>query len=79
MDERIKTVGSEALLEVGIADLHPDLLPIIGSLAYRTSFGQNVLAHLIECAHLAGVMAAELGLDVAQCKRAAFLMTLGRP
>ena len=78
LDERIRAVGNEALLEVGITDLHPELLPVIGSLAYRTSFGQNVLAHLVECAHLAGVMAAELGLDVAQCKRAAFLHDIGK-
>ncbi len=78
LDERIRAAGNEALLEVGIADLHPELLPVIGSLAYRTSFGQNVLAHLVECAHLAGVMAAELGLDVAQCKRAAFLHDIGK-
>ena len=78
LDERIRAAGNEALLEVGITDLHPELLPVIGSLAYRTSFGQNVLAHLVECAHLAGVMAAELGLDVAQCKRAAFLHDIGK-
>ena len=78
LDERIRAVGNEALLEVGIADLHPELIPVVGSLAYRTSFGQNVLAHLIECSHLAGVMAAELGLDVAQCKRAAFLHDIGK-
>ena len=71
LDERIRTAGNEALLEVGIADLHPELVPVIGSLVYRTSFGQNVLAHLVECAHLAGIMVAELGLDVAQCKKAA--------
>ena len=78
LDERIRAVGNEALLEVGIADLHPELIPVVGSLAYRTSFGQNVLAHLIECSHLAGIMAAELGLDVAQCKRAAFLHDIGK-
>lgn len=78
MDERIQRSGEQALLEVGITDLHPDLVPIVGALEFRTSFGQNVLAHLIECAHLAGVMAAELGLDMAVCKRAAFLHDIGK-
>ncbi len=78
LDERISNVGTDALHKVGITDLHPDLIPIVGALAYRTSFGQNVLAHLVECAHLAGVMAAELGLDVATCKRAAFLHDIGK-
>jgi len=76
--ERIEREAEDALTEVGIVDLHPDLVPILGSLAYRTSYGQNVLRHLVECAHLAGVMAAELGLDVATCKRAAFLHDIGK-
>ena len=76
--ERIEREAEDALAEVGIVDLHPDLIPILGSLAYRTSYGQNVLRHLVECAHLAGVMAAELGLDVAVCKRAAFLHDIGK-
>ncbi|MDO5083119.1 ribonuclease Y [Arachnia propionica] len=78
LEERIRRTGEQALVDVGITDLHEDLVPVVGSLAYRTSFGQNVLAHLSECAHLAGVMAAELGLDVAQCKRAAFLHDIGK-
>lgn len=78
MSERIERAAEDALAEVGIVDLHPDLIPILGSLAYRTSYGQNVLRHLVECAHLAGVMAAELGLDVAVCKRAAFLHDIGK-
>ncbi|MDO5067398.1 MAG: ribonuclease Y [Propionibacteriaceae bacterium] len=78
LEEQIRRIGEQALLEVGITDLHEELIPVVGSLAYRTSFGQNVLAHLSECAHLAGVMAAELGLDVAQCKRAAFLHDIGK-
>jgi ribonuclease Y len=76
--ERIEREAEDALAEVGIVDLHPDLIPVLGSLAYRTSYGQNVLRHLVECAHLAGVMAAELGLDVAFCKRAAFLHDIGK-
>ncbi len=76
--ERIERAAEDALAEVGIVDLHPDLIPTLGALAYRTSYGQNVLRHLVECAHLAGVMAAELGLDVAQCKRAAFLHDIGK-
>ncbi len=78
VDERIEAAAHEALTSVGISDLHPDLIPVLGSLRYRTSNGQNVLAHLVECGHLAGLIAAELGLDVAFCRRAAFLHDLGK-
>lgn len=78
INERVLRSAEDALSEVGIVDLHPDLIPTLGSLAFRTSYGQNVLRHLVECAHLAGVMAAELGLDVATCKRAAFLHDIGK-
>ena len=70
--------AEDALADVGISDLHPALVPILGSLRYRTSYGQNVLKHLIESAHIAGLMAAELGLDIAQCRRAAFLHDIGK-
>ena len=70
--------AEDALADVGISDLHPALLPILGTLRYRTSYGQNVLKHLVESAHIAGLMAAELGLDVAQCKRSAFLHDIGK-
>ena len=70
--------AEDALADVGISDLHPALLPILGTLRYRTSYGQNVLKHLIESAHIAALMAAELGLDVAQCKRSAFLHDIGK-
>lgn len=76
--DRISKAARDALDEVGITDLHPELLPYVGALKYRTSYGQNVLAHLVECAHVAGLMAAELGLDVARCKRAAFLHDIGK-
>lgn len=78
VEELCLRAGEDALAEVGITDLHPDLVGVLGKLRYRTSYGQNVLKHLIECAHLAGLMAAELGLDVAVCKRAAFLHDLGK-
>lgn len=72
------TAAEDAMAEVGISDLHPALVPTLGKLRYRTSYGQNVLKHLIESAHIAGLMAAELRLDVDQCKRAAFLHDIGK-
>ncbi len=76
--QRCLQAAEDALAEVGIADLHPALVPILGTLRYRTSYGQNVLKHLVECAHIAGMMAAELGLDVVSCKRSAFLHDIGK-
>jgi len=70
--------AEDALADVGISDLHPALVPILGTLRFRTSYGQNVLKHLVESAHIAGLMAAELGLDIAQCKRSAFLHDIGK-
>jgi len=78
IEQRILRAAEDALAEVGISDLDPALVPIVGALRYRTSYGQNVLRHLVECAHIAGMMAAELGLDVANCKRAAFLHDIGK-
>ncbi|CAN5580162.1 ribonuclease Y [soil metagenome] len=70
--------GEDATTEVGITDLHPELVRTLGQLRYRTSYGQNVLAHLLECSHLARMMAAELGLDPAVCARAALLHDIGK-
>ena len=70
--------AEDAMAEVGVSDLHPALVPVLGTLRYRTSYGQNVLKHLVESAHIAALMAAELGLDVAHCKRAAFLHDIGK-
>ena len=70
--------AEDAMAEVGISDLHPALVPILGTLRYRTSYGQNVLKHLVESAHIAGLMAAELRVNVEQCKRAAFLHDIGK-
>lgn len=76
--DRCRQAAEEALIEVGIHDMHPELVSLMGRLRYRTSYGQNVLKHLVECANIAGVMAAELKLDVAVCKRAAFLHDIGK-
>ena len=70
--------AEDAMAEVGISDLHPALVPVLGTLRYRTSYGQNVLKHLVESAHIAGLMAAELQLDIAHRKRAAFLHDIGK-
>lgn len=78
VDDRIDAAARDALASMGISDLHPDLVPIVGALHYRTSHGQNVLAHVLECGHLAGMIASELGLDPATCRRAAFLHDIGK-
>jgi ribonucrease Y len=70
--------AEDALVDVGITDLHPELVVLLGRLRFRTSYGQNVLGHLVESAHLAGVMAAELGLSVPLMKRCAFLHDIGK-
>jgi ribonuclease Y len=78
IEQQCLRAAEDAIAEVGISDLHPALVPILGTLRYRTSYGQNVLKHLVESAHIAGLMAAEMGLDVAQCKRSAFLHDIGK-
>ncbi|WP_412736870.1 ribonuclease Y [Krasilnikovia sp. MM14-A1259] len=70
--------AEEALVDVGITDIHPELATLLGRLRYRTSYGQNVLKHLAETAHIAGIMAAELRLDVPTIKRCAFLHDIGK-
>ncbi len=70
--------GEDALVEVGIAEMHPEVINLLGRLRYRTSYGQNVLKHLIESAHLAGIMAAELRLPADIAKRGTLLHDLGK-
>jgi ribonuclease Y len=78
IDEQIKRAGEDAIVEVGITDIHPDLITLLGRLQYRTSYGQNVLRHLIESAHLASAIASELGHDSRIAKRGALLHDVGK-
>jgi ribonuclease Y len=78
VEQSIRDAGEWAMLEVGISRLHPELTTLVGRLRYRTSYGQNVLDHLVESAHIAGMLAAELGVDETEAKRAAFLHDVGK-
>jgi ribonuclease Y len=70
--------GEDALVELGITEMHPELITLLGQLRYRTSYGQNVLGHLVESAHIAGIMAAELRLDATLLKRCTVLHDIGK-
>ncbi len=78
MEEKIVEIGEQSLLETGVHSVHPELLRLLGKLNYRTSYGQNVLQHAKEVSFLAGLMAADLGLDSSLAKRAGLLHDIGK-
>lgn len=78
VEQSIRDAGEWALVEVGISRVNPELITLMGRLKYRTSYGQNVLNHLVETAHIASMLASELGIDPAPVKRAALLHDIGK-
>ncbi len=78
VEASIKQVGERAMIDAGVHNLHPELIKLLGKLQYRTSYGQNVLNHSMEVCHLSGLLAAEMGADVAQAKRAGLLHDIGK-
>lgn len=78
VEESVREAGQKAIFEVGIHGVHPELVKLVGMLKYRYSYAQNVLMHSIECAFIAGAMAAELGLNEKQARRAGLLHDIGK-
>jgi ribonucrease Y len=78
VEQSVRDAGEWALLEVGMSRMHPELVTLLGRLKYRTSYGQNVLNHLVESAHVGSMLASELGIDPAPVKRAALLHDIGK-
>jgi ribonuclease Y len=78
LDEQIRRAGEDAVAEVGLTDIHAEMIKLLGRLRYRTSYGQNVLKHLVESAHIAAALAAEIGVDGTVAKRGAFLHDIGK-
>jgi ribonucrease Y len=78
LEEQIRRAGEDAVAEVGITEINPELIKLLGRLQFRTSYGQNVLKHLVESAHIASALAAEIGVDGTIAKRGAFLHDIGK-
>jgi ribonucrease Y len=78
IEDLIRQAGEQAVFEANCGKMHEELVKVLGRLRYRTSYGQNILKHSLECAHLAGVMASELGASVKTAKRAALLHDVGK-
>ena len=78
VDNLIREEGEAATLEVGVHGIHPELVKLLGRMKFRTSFGQNALKHSIEVAHLSGILAGEIGVDIRMAKRAGLLHDIGK-